>query len=174
MSIPVYNFEEQLKIGKKGEEIMGKYHAPFYIVTKTLLAQDKQGVDFIFTSYSTEYPWKVEVKTDQKSQDTGNLFMETISKDTTNKQGWAETSQCEVFIQYRWYADEVMYFWMKDIKNNIDEWAKKYRVVAAQNTEYKTWGVLLPLKKAREFTFATRSPINHEWIERNYKTWSNQ
>jgi len=165
-----YDFKEQYISGLAGEWVMEKYHLPFYEIEKTGKRGEKAGIDFIF-SRGEEKQWLVEVKTDFKSQIYGNVIMEIVSVDRTNKPGWAYTSTCDYLLYYLWHTNEVLYFQMGEIKNNIDAWKEDYPVRPIKNDGFNTIGVKLPVTVAKQHSRWIRNQVDPYWMKKNYKKW---
>ena len=69
----IYDFKKQLDMGKAGEWVMDKYHAPHYAIKKASRSEDHRGIDRWYRRDGRRY--SVEIKTCGKVQDTGNIII---------------------------------------------------------------------------------------------------
>lgn len=168
-----YEFGKQFKIGQAGEWVMSKYHEILYHITKSSMQGERDGYDFIFVNRKSGKKYKVEIKTDQKVQIFGNIIIETVSVDNPFRAGWGVTSQSDIIIFYLWETKEVLYFWTKDIKSNIDKWKRQYGETAVIENKrgYNTIGIKLPYKQAVKVSFARRKGVDPYWMKQNYRLW---
>ena len=148
-----HEFYSSLSTGKIGERRLDSFFSTWYNIETVPLADElKYGVDRIF--YTPEnVTYSVEYKTDARAEKTGNAFVEIVSNDKINSQGWALKSQAQILI---YFVHPLIYVLeMAAIKRRLAEWRRKYRTVSVPNVDknglliYSSHGILVPLK---EFT----------------------
>jgi hypothetical protein len=84
-----YDFQAQLNEGEKGFAMFVEFlerDYPKVQVQKAEMREDLAGVDATLVFPRGEV-WKVQVKTDWKAAQTGNVFLETISDERRGAQG---------------------------------------------------------------------------------------
>jgi len=95
-----YTFDTQKARGDAGESFLDQVFAADYEVRPATRAEQRRGIDRIFTHRQTGRRLTVEYKTDYKAAHTGNAFVETVSVDTAGKAGWAYSSAADYLIYY--------------------------------------------------------------------------
>jgi len=142
-----FQFGVQLDAGKEGErELDDFFREQCGITIDTVgLKVDKRGIDRVFRWPSGKVA-TVEYKTDFKAAKTRNAFIETISVSSTNKPGWALTSEAQVLVYFIPEARDIHIFDMYLLKSMV-EWtaAQGFRTGRASNNGYYTEGILVPL-----------------------------
>jgi hypothetical protein len=140
----MYAFKEQLAKGEKSENKLDRFFAEWYDIKLVGMTEQRQGIDRIFTKKATGEILKIEYKTDWTARKTHNAFVETISVDTTNKPGWAHSSQADYLIYYI-PGDELIYIiTFVSLRMRLPVW-KKFPVRSIPNRGYNTIGLLVPL-----------------------------
>lgn len=140
-----YTFGAQKARGDAGEALLDQVFAADYEIRPATRAEQRRGIDRIFTQRKTGRHLAVEYKTDYKAAHTGNAFVETVSVDTAGKAGWAYSSAADYLIYYV-PSDEVIYvIALEVLRRELPRWAREYPLRAAQNEGYATHGVLVPL-----------------------------
>ncbi len=95
----------------------------------------------------------IEYKSGVQTFYTGNVFLETISVDTTNTPGWVYTSQA-TFIFYACVLNhKILVFRPTQLREKIPELKQQFREAATgkgQNNSYNTHGLLVPLAYAEK------------------------
>jgi hypothetical protein len=120
-------------------------------------AEQRHGIDRIFTRRQTGQRLAVEYKTDYKASETGNAFVETVSVDAAGKASWAYSSEADYLIYYV-PGDGLIYVLALEIlRRELPRWIEEYPLRAAQNEGYTTHGVLVPLHKFEEHAEAVIS-----------------
>jgi hypothetical protein len=118
-----YSFVEQLERGKAGEAVIKDYFSQWYKITDATLDQQKnEKIDFIFERNGVRT--KVEVKTDDKTDKTGNLFIETMSMIEWGKYGWAWVTQAEKVLYYA-LPDTVYILDVAQLRDMLQVWHKQ-------------------------------------------------
>lgn len=147
----LYEFDKSRITGDEGErEVARAMSARGYIVTPTIGDLQWQGVDFIITSTSgIEY--SVEVKSDDRMHETGNVFMETMSNKETGRKGCIPKTKA----QYLVYVDmhTRIQYWSKavDVKNKIKSWSQRYKTKTTRTKRgiafFTTEGIIVPFSE---------------------------
>ena len=105
------------------------------------MAEQRRGIDRFFTD-----ALKVEYKTDTRAADTHNVFIETISVDRVNKPGWAYSSAADVLAYYIPGDDLVYVVRLVRLRRFLPGWERRYPVRKAQNVDYDTHGLCVPIE----------------------------
>lgn len=140
-------FETDLKRGKQGETaIAATLAARGNILTDVSGEYEYQRKDIDFIVSNGDKQTTLEVKTDYKSEITGNLFIETYNtaNESRNGNGWYTYCQAQymAFVQLNKRQAHIIAF--DEMKSLID--GNKYRVA---NT-YNTSGYLLPIGEIKK------------------------
>ena len=152
-----YTFDAQKARGDAGEALLDQVFAADYKIRPATRAEQRRGIDRIFTHRKTGRRLAVEYKTDYKAAHTGNAFVETISVDTVGKAGWAYSSAADYMIYYV-PGDEVIYvIALAVLRRELSRWVREYPLRAAQNEGYATHGVLVPLDEFEQHAEAVMS-----------------
>lgn len=111
----------------------------------------------------------VEYKSGIQTFYTGNIFLETVSVDTQNKPGWVYTCKASWVIYAALLNKTILWFDPVYLRSIIETLKTKHRVVSthAQNATYKTWGVIVPLEKAKKL--ATKKHLSVSQTDNKYK-----
>ncbi len=104
---------------------------------------------------------KLEYKTCDKAESTGNAFVEVLSAnysmdgvDPRATPGWARKSRADVLVYLLWQPKIVMIASMPLVRVQLFSWALRYPLGWAMNEGYRTRGILVPLN-----VFATACPL---------------
>lgn len=154
MAAVKHEFYESLKVGVDGENVLDAYFESQYIITEASMVFQKLGVDRFFRErepISGVYPqqpvFSVEYKTEHKEENTGKVFVEIISDDEKQTDGWAIKSIAQVLVVYLPHRNLALWGNMFDIKFLLYKWIGKYTVKPSQNKDkadnqiYKSWGI---------------------------------
>lgn len=143
--MPVYDFDEQHTQGEGGEAFLDSFfEARGHQVLPATRGQQRSGIDRVFL-------WDgkmalVEYKTDFLAHKTGKVFIETVSIDREDKPGWAFSSQADFLVYYAPGLDTIYVIPLETLREYLPEWEEKYPSRAAQNRDYATHGLLVPLE----------------------------
>lgn len=140
-----YNFQTQLATGEEAERRLDAWFAHWYAIEPATPAQQRAGIDRIFTRHDTGRAFKVEYKTDSRASATGNAFVETVSVDTTGKAGWAFTSQADILLYYVPVSEVIYVIQMATLRRHLSRWQRQYQARKIPNQGYCTHGLLVPL-----------------------------
>lgn len=141
----IYDFEEQLELGKHGEKKMFSYLNNLSDTILVLnLAEHNQfqtlGIDGMLITDPGDSPFVAEffdIKTDFQYYRTGKLFIEIYADAALNKEGGILSTKAQVFYYYdpfggilfkipifalrRWYHREGISMNHKTVKNNFGQ-----------------------------------------------------
>ena len=152
--MPQYDFYEQLKDGKEGEAVVVKWlrDSGFWVLPTTKREEPSFNFDYYIMKDRSERQ-TLEVKTDRKAVNTGNLTIEVISQDTQEKPGWFTTCQAH---KLAWLVDMNVYYellWLDFSTLRyaffINEWYKKRLVTIDNKQGWKTYCFLVPITDIR-------------------------
>ena len=152
----MFDFEEQLAIGKKGELLVKNYYESQktdegkikFIVRDARKEEQLKGADFFILNneLGTRY---VEVKTDTRAEETANVALEiqVVYRDT-------KTIGCALktfpdFLFYWIYPTNQLLYWTPDaLIPYIIDWIieDKYRIVDAENKNFFSRSLIVPIE----------------------------
>ena len=142
----VYSFNKQKAYGSGGEDFLDAFFEQRgNYVQRATRWQQRQGNDRIFARESRLA--RVEYKTDFVAHRSRRVFIETISIDSGGKAGWAYTSQADLLVYFVPGARVIYVMPLEKLRAQLDLWMQLYQVGQAQNEEYATHGVLVPLEE---------------------------
>lgn len=141
----MYLFADKLHEGEEYERVLDEFFSSIFDVKHVSMNAQKSGIDRVFTNRTTNISYSIEYKADSTAARTGNMFLETISVDTTNKPGWACTSCAQLLVYYIPPLDKAYLVSMLTIKTLVPTWAETYSKKPIPNDGYNTIGVLVPL-----------------------------
>ena len=150
MSDKVYDFDEQLAIGEEAEKVLDKYFERWYRVEPVGMAEQRQGIDRVFTKPDGTKV-TVEYKSDFQASRTGNAFIETeiASRDGVGiKGGWARTCKADLLV-YWVVGQELLVLVPNDLRIRVDQWENLHRSVTVPNPSWVAAGTLVPLAELR-------------------------
>ena len=149
-----YSFKTQLA---KGEEQERRLDAFFKLrgwkIEPTTMTDQRRGIDRWFSVSMQPGSHAIEYKTDFKSHETGNAYLETVSVgkyDTNNefhvhKEGWLWTTQADFLMYYIPGSSRILLFIPSDLRDFVVENEGKYRSVSVKNSGYQGRGLLVPI-----------------------------
>jgi hypothetical protein len=153
-----YNFVEQLEKGKAWEKVLDDYFSQWYDIQMVSMREERRGIDRKFKPkgdvYKGDYT-NVEYKADEKTQDTGNIFVETYSVVELGRYGWAYTSEADI-IAYLAIPDKIYMFKPVEVRHKLLEWKEAYKTKAVSNPTYTSAGILVPEDVFAEICTAIR------------------
>ncbi len=147
----VYDFKTQLARGKIAENKIDEYFKKWWnITTLTVQEEMKLGTDRIWANKKTGKRYSVEYKFDEKSKETGNIFLETVSQKENNKLGWVLTSTAQILILYLPpYAYRLN---LLELRKDEEYW-KEYKEGTCKNKNYHSIGKLMPVKDLERYNY---------------------
>ncbi len=153
MNPTIHTFDKSHEKAKLYEVELDKYFEQAYRITPATREQERAGVDRFFEHLVTGVQYSVEYKTDHETPRTGNVFVETMSMETTQKLGWAYTSLAQVLVYFVPGQEYALRADMTAIKRCMSKWSV-YREATAWNRSrsgeyYRTLGRLVPVGEFR-------------------------
>ena len=106
--------------------------------------------------------WTIEYKSGIQTFYTGNVFLETISVDSSNKPGWVYTCRANLIFYAAILNNEILVFNPTRLRNQIEDLKTTFKVVKTskgQNAGYNTHGVIIPLKYVEDNVAGLVIPI---------------
>lgn len=153
-----YDFVEQLEKGKEWEKVLDDYFSRWYDIKMVGMQDERRGIDRKFKpkdeNYQGDYT-NVEYKADEKTQDTGNIFVEVWSVVELGRYGWAWTSEADI-IAYLAIPDKIYMFKPEKIRTKIRYWQNRYKTKAVSNKTYTSAGILVPEKEFAKYCTAIK------------------
>lgn len=151
----MHKFIDSKVIGDYGEYFLDQYFESigYTIRQASKNSQIKYKIDrqFLKEKNGKLYSWFVEYKTDKRSIDTGNIFLETISNSVNNTPGWLFATKADVIITL--VPDKyIIGYYIKDLRDNYTNIWKDYKVVTAINENYKSFGVIVTVQEYIELS----------------------
>lgn len=140
-----YDFQERLTAGQKGEATLDRFFATWYAIRPATRAEQRSGIDRIFTRRTDGQIAAVEYKTDWAAHRTGNAFIETVSVDSANKPGWAFSSKAAILVYYVIDDDLAYIVTFATLREHLLRWQRAYPTRSIPNKGYHTVGLLVPL-----------------------------
>ena len=165
----MFDFEEQLEIGKQGEKLIKKFYETQtteegknkYIVRDARKEEQLKGADFFIISneLGTRY---VEVKTDTRAEQTGNVALEIqiVYGDTDKRIGCALKTFPDFLMYWIYPTNRVLYWNPERLIPYIMDWIinQEHRIVDAENKNFFSRSLIVPIDvllktgEANEFT----------------------
>lgn len=93
----------------------------------------------------------VEYKSGIQTYYTGNVFLETVSVDTTGAPGWVYTCQANFILYAALLNHKILVFRPPDLRDRIEGLKRIFptkKTGKGQNQGYDTYGVIVPLAYA--------------------------
>jgi len=144
--MPVYHFDEQNLQGTKGEAFLDGFFAERgHYIQKATRGQQRLGIDRVFLKDGAVV--RVEYKTDLLAHKTGRVFIETVSMDSSGKQGWVYTSQADLIVYFIPGLKRIVAVPPDKLRGEIARWEHAYPTRAAANEDYSTHGILVPIEE---------------------------
>lgn len=153
----MFDFEEQLAVGKKGELLVRKYYESQldegktkFIVRDAKEEEQKKGADFFIINNELGHRY-VEVKTDTRAESTGNVALEIqiVYGDTERKSIGCALKTFPDFLFYWIYPTNQLLYWNPDeLIPYIMDWVieGKYRIVDAENKNFFSRSLIVPIE----------------------------
>lgn len=141
----IYDFDTQLKIGEHYEGVLDSYFKKRFDIFPVSDAAQRMGLDRIWIDKVTGQRWSVEYKTDKLAHNTGNVFMETVSRDAHNISGWIHTSIAQIVVYYVPGLGKAYCMYMTKLRELMRIWEGRYKTGSANNGSFSSVGVLVPI-----------------------------
>jgi len=137
---------DQLAKGEAAEAMLDHYFASRCQIQPATRAQQRQGIDRIFTHRQSGKCYTVEYKTDWTAARTGNAFIETVSVDTQGTPGWAYSSQADWLAYFIPDHRAIYLVAFADLRAQLPQWLATCKAAPPiPNHGYHTLGILVPL-----------------------------
>lgn len=142
-----YQFDTQKRVGVAGEETLDAFFRQWrgLHIRPATDAEQRRGIDRMFTVAATGREVAVEYKTDYMAGRTGNAFVETVSVDRAGKPGWAVSSEAYFLIYLVPEPRTIYVIRMQDVRRRLPAWRQIYPERTVANDGYNTVGLLVPL-----------------------------
>ena len=151
----MFNFEEQLAIGKKGEQLVKSYYESQgadgkskFIVRDAREEEQKKGADFFIINNELGSRY-IEVKTDTRAEDTGNVALEVqIVYGDTKTIGCALKTFPDFLFYWIYPTNQLLYWNPEELVPYIIDWLidDKYRIVDAENKNFFSRSLIVPIE----------------------------
>lgn len=150
-------FANDTKAGNKGETIVYSWLLRQPKIKNVLDVSDdiefqKEDVDFLVL-LSNKQVCKVEVKTDFKANETGNIPFETISTQYLNSKGCCEKTKADKIFYYIYNTNDLFIADVKKVRNYINENKDKLKEV---NMGDGAKGYLLKINELSDLKILTK------------------
>lgn len=143
----IYNFANQLLLGeeyeRKADTYLSKLYAGAIAIDKVSMSEQRLGIDRRIAVNGRILT--IEYKTDFLAHITSNIYVETVSNDVSNKDGWAYTCQSDVLLYMIANADVGYLVLPGKIREELDVWRRNYKEVTVKNHTYQGYGILVPI-----------------------------
>lgn len=146
--------KDQFKNGKDVEAWLDKYFKlRGWSITQTTPYQERVLClgDRHFRKNGRAY--RVEYKSGIQTFYSGNIFLETVSVDATNRPGWVYSCKADYILYAALLNKKILVFLPDKLRGQMEMLKARFREVATkhhQNDGYNTHGVIVPLKYAEE------------------------
>ena len=141
----MFNFEEQLAIGKKGEKLVKLYYEQQgadgkskFIVRDARKEEQMKGADFFIINQDLGSRY-IEVKTDTRAEETGNVALEVqVVSDQKKTIGCALKTFPDFLFYWVYPTNQLLYWTPEELVPYIIDWLieDKYRIVDAENKNF--------------------------------------
>ena len=139
-----YRFGTQDRIGQLGAQLLDGYFTKLWQLRSATMEEEQAGIDRIaFTPDGRTL--KLEYKTDVKTDETGNTFIEVVANSTTRRPGWAHTTSSDLVLYFLPFSNRILFIRPTELRLRLPLWETQYRLVAAPNRGYQTLGLLVPV-----------------------------
>ena len=151
----MFDFEEQLAIGKKGEQLVKSYYESQgadgkskFIVRDAREEEQKKGADFFIINNELGSRY-IEVKTDTRAEDTGNVALEVqIVYGDTKTIGCALKTFPDFLFYWIYPTNHLLYWNPEELVPYIIDWLidDKYRIVDAENKNFFSRSLIVTIE----------------------------
>lgn len=164
----MYTMEKQLTIGQMGEAYLDDKFSHWWNIEPATKQQQFAGIDRIWTHRRVpQLVRKVEYKTDEKADGTGNIPIEFLSNDSSGSAGWAVKSQADLLYFLLWESKRIFGIPMRTVQEWLPTWMMTGKIKQTPNSGYHTHNVLVSLKDFEALCCYVRKPeqgcLNDDW-----------
>jgi hypothetical protein len=153
LTTTTYSFIDQLEQGQHWEGVLDEYFSTWYTIREATRDEQRKGIDRWFRripgpggqdiTRTHPAPIAVEYKADDKTDKTGNVFIETDSVVEKDKPGWAWKSEADILV-YLAIPDTLYIAQMKNVRRMIPEWRRGYGTRNVHNQYWTSRGIPVP------------------------------
>lgn len=143
--------------GEQGEAFLDRHFSRWFRIIRATSDEQRQGIDRWFHALRRPHSFAVEYKTDWTAAQTGNAFIETISVDTRERDGWAYTSAADLLLYYVPGRARIYVLTLTALRFRLPFWQQQYPVREIPNSGYHTHGLLVPLDELARCAFRVLS-----------------
>jgi hypothetical protein len=138
----------------KVEDFLDQYFALDFIIERTTRYQERVQClgDRKFIERQSKKSFYVEYKSGIQTGYTGNVFLETISVDSTCVPGWVYACQADYLLYAALLNGLILVFEPEKLRKKIGMLRQKFKekkTSKGQNDGYDTHGVIVPLDYAK-------------------------
>lgn len=145
--VNTYDFNTQLIKGESKEGVLDTFYSRLFHVRKVDMSMQRIGIDRLFVSRRNGSVYSVEYKADGRTSETGNVFIETVSVDVSNKLGWAYTSCAQVLLYFVPQNGVVYRTTMMNVRMHLADWLGMFDMRPIKNNGYYTKGIVVPVEE---------------------------
>lgn len=148
MSTPApHQFARSQQVETRWARVLDAWLRESYEVREATVAEQWRGIDRVVVAESGLVT--LDYKCDERAQQTGRLFIETVSNSVSRRPGWVHTSHAD-WLVYFVVPDAVWMFQFARVRQMLPRWLCTYGERSARNLDYATLGVCVPMAVVRE------------------------
>lgn len=143
----VHEFKQSKSVGDIGEQMLEQYlfSNGFDYIKVSISNQIKYAIDYIAIKLNRKYLF--EVKTDAKSEKTGNLFIET---EVNTKPGWFRKYSLASKVILVLALPYLQQLWFTNMSNILTLNLSEYKSKTVCNINYNATGHIVPMRDIKE------------------------
>ena len=172
----MFDFEEQLAVGKKGEQLVRYYYESQqdegktkFIVRDAKEEEQKKGADFFIINNELGCRY-VEVKTDTRAEETGNVALEVqvVYGDTDKRIGCALKTFPDFLMYWIYPTNRILYWNPERLIPYIMDWIinKEYRIVDAENKNFFSRSLIVPIDVLLSTGVANEFSVSYHLLDK--------
>jgi len=172
----MFDFEEQLAVGKKGEQLVRYYYESQldegktkFIVRNAKEEEQKKGADFFIINNELGCRY-VEVKTDTRAEETGNVALEVqvVYGDTDKRIGCALKTFPDFLMYWIYPTNRILYWNPERLIPYIMDWIinKEYRIVDAENKNFFSRSLIVPIDVLLSTGVANEFSVSYHLLDK--------
>lgn len=172
----MFDFDEQLEIGKQGEKLIKLYYESQktetdknkFIVRDARKEEQLKGADFFIINNELGARY-VEVKTDTRAEDTGNVALEVqIVYGDTKTIGCALKTFPDYLFYWIYPTTEVLYWNPKELNPYIVDWLlDSPKIVETKNKNFFSRSMLVSVEKLNQTGVVRTLDVPLAIVEKN-------
>ena len=139
----VHRFEASRRTEEQWAPALDAWLLQHYEVRTSTTAENMAGVDRWLTRPDGTAT-SVDYKVDERSAETGNYFVETVSNDVTGSPGWALKDGGAEFVVYFTPPERAVVIESATLRDAVPAWRLQYPERTADNGTYRSHGLLVP------------------------------